>query len=43
MQEFIVLLITATALVYLGYKFIFKKKQHKCDKCELSDPKELKN
>mgnify|MGYP001580121113 CR=1 len=43
MQEFIVLLLAVAALAYLVYKFIFKKKSHDCDQCELSDPKNNNN
>ncbi|PJA07734.1 MAG: FeoB-associated Cys-rich membrane protein [Flavobacteriales bacterium CG_4_10_14_0_2_um_filter_32_8] len=38
-QEIIVLLIAACALAYLGYRFIFKKKSHDCDKCGFDNPK----
>jgi hypothetical protein len=43
MQEFIVLLIAAIALIYLSYKFISKKKAHNCEKCGLTDDKQVKH
>ena len=37
MQEIIAFTIVALALIYLIVKFIFKRKSHQCDKCELSE------
>ncbi|MCO6500725.1 MAG: FeoB-associated Cys-rich membrane protein [Vicingus serpentipes] len=36
MQEIIAFIIVALALIYLIVKFVFKRKSHQCDKCELS-------
>ena len=34
-QEIIIYLLVAAAIVYLGFKFLYKKKNKKdCDKCQ---------
>ena len=43
MQEIVVLSIAATALIYLGYKFIIKKSAHDCDKCGANGKESVKN
>ncbi len=43
MQEFIVLSIAGLALIYLAFKFIFKRESHDCDKCGSSGKQNIKH
>ena len=43
MQEFIVLSIAITALVYLFIKFFAKRKPHNCDDCGIANNESKKH